>query len=127
MPLTQPVEVCWIGRLHFYGFKLTPYSLYWSLLSRIQKDLKYEPRSVNSAGTINRNNKLWEVPAEEFDSVIDTNIKGTANVLRHFIPLMLEKKQGVILNMSSLWGRSAAAQVKLSFYWNYQNFIHKFS
>ncbi|XP_009771431.1 NADPH-dependent pterin aldehyde reductase-like [Nicotiana tabacum] len=66
---------------------------------------------VNSAGTINRNNKLWEVPAEEFDSVIDTNIKGTANVLRHFIPLMLEKKQGVIINMSSSWGRSAAAQV----------------
>ncbi|MCD9560882.1 hypothetical protein HAX54_019703 [Datura stramonium] len=66
---------------------------------------------VNSAGAINRNNKLWEVPAEEFDSVIDTNLKGTANVLRHFIPLMLEKKQGVIINMSSAWGRSGAAQV----------------
>ncbi|KAH0783205.1 hypothetical protein KY290_002803 [Solanum tuberosum] len=66
---------------------------------------------VNCAGTINRNNKLWEVPAEEFDSVIDTNLKGTANVLRHFIPLMLEKKQGVIVNMSSGWGRSGAAQV----------------
>lgn len=68
---------------------------------------------VNNAGTINRNNRLWEVPEEEFDTVIDTNIKGTANVMRHFIPLMIEKKQGIIVNMSSGWGRSAAAQVKV--------------
>ncbi|KAM7482008.1 hypothetical protein LguiB_006591 [Lonicera macranthoides] len=62
-------------------------------------------------GTINQNNKIWEVPVEEFDTVIDTNIKGIANMLRHFIPLMIEAKQGIIVNMSSGWGRSAAAQV----------------
>ncbi|KAL2477598.1 NADPH-dependent pterin aldehyde reductase [Forsythia ovata] len=66
---------------------------------------------VNNAGTINRNNRIWEVPIDEFDAVIDTNIKGTVNILRHFIPLMIEKKQGIIVNMSSGWGRSAAAQV----------------
>lgn len=66
---------------------------------------------VNNAGTINRNNKIWEVPEDEFDNVIDTNIKGTTNVLRHFIPIMIENKQGIIVNMSSGWGRSAAAQV----------------
>lgn len=66
---------------------------------------------VNNAGTINRNNKIWEVPEEEFDTVIDTNIKGTTNVLRHFIPIMIENKHGIIVNMSSGWGRSAAAQV----------------
>ncbi|XP_073003780.1 NADPH-dependent pterin aldehyde reductase isoform X1 [Typha latifolia] len=66
---------------------------------------------VNNAGTINRNNKIWDVPAEEFDMVIDTNIKGTANMLRHFMPLMIEKKHGIIVNMSSGWGRSAAAAV----------------
>ncbi|KAI5658157.1 hypothetical protein M9H77_26950 [Catharanthus roseus] len=69
---------------------------------------------VNNAGTINRNNKVWEVPPEEFDNVIDINIKGIANMLRHFIPIMIENKQGVIVNMSSGWGRSAAAQVELS-------------
>ncbi|KAJ9159077.1 hypothetical protein P3X46_024608 [Hevea brasiliensis] len=66
---------------------------------------------VNNAGTINRNNKIWEVPVEEFDAVIDTNVKGIANVLRHFIPLMLPKKQGIIVNFSSGWGRSGAALV----------------
>ncbi|KAL6517817.1 hypothetical protein OROMI_033518 [Orobanche minor] len=66
---------------------------------------------VNNAGTINRNNRIWEVPVDEFDTVIDTNIKGTANVLRHFLPVMIENKHGIIVNMSSGWGRSAAAQV----------------
>ncbi|PON63551.1 Short-chain dehydrogenase/reductase [Parasponia andersonii] len=66
---------------------------------------------VNNAGTINKNNKIWEVPEEEFDAVIDTNVKGLANMLRHFIPMMLVSKQGVIVNMSSGWGRSGAALV----------------
>ncbi|KAK2661805.1 hypothetical protein Ddye_000379 [Dipteronia dyeriana] len=66
---------------------------------------------VNNAGTINKNNKIWEVPPEEFDSVIDTNVKGVTNMLRHFIPLMIPNKQGIIVNMSSGWGRSGAALV----------------
>ncbi|XP_020598634.1 NADPH-dependent pterin aldehyde reductase [Phalaenopsis equestris] len=66
---------------------------------------------VNNAGTINKNNKIWAVPAEEFDMVIDTNIKGTANILRHCLPLLIEKKQGIVVNISSGWGRSAAAEV----------------
>ncbi|KAJ4717586.1 NAD(P)-binding Rossmann-fold superfamily protein [Melia azedarach] len=66
---------------------------------------------VNNAGTINKNNKIWEVPPDEFDAVIDTNVKGIANVLRHFIPLMIPKRQGIIVNMSSGWGRSGAALV----------------
>lgn len=70
--------------------------------------------SVNNAGTINKNNKIWEVSAEDFDSVMDTNVKGVVNVLRHFIPLMLPRKQGIIVNMSSGWGRSGAALVSFS-------------
>ncbi|XP_010930522.3 NADPH-dependent pterin aldehyde reductase [Elaeis guineensis] len=66
---------------------------------------------VNNAGTINKNNKIWDVSAEEFDMVIDTNIKGVANILRNFLPLMIEKKRGIIVNTSSGWGRSAAAEV----------------
>lgn len=71
--------------------------------------------SVNNAGTINKNNKIWEVPGEEFDMVIDTNLKGVANILRHFLPLMIERKKGIIVNMSSGWGRSPAAEVMRSF------------
>jgi NAD(P)-dependent dehydrogenase (short-subunit alcohol dehydrogenase family) len=43
--------------------------------------------------------------------VIDVNIKGTANVIRHFVPAMIARKTGVIVNFSSGWGRSTDAEV----------------
>jgi NAD(P)-dependent dehydrogenase (short-subunit alcohol dehydrogenase family) len=66
---------------------------------------------INNAGVINENASLWCVPAEEFDRVIDVNVKGVANVLRHFVPAMLARKSGTILNFSSGWGRSTAPEV----------------
>lgn len=66
---------------------------------------------VNNAGIINRNASLWEVEAREFNEVVDVNLKGTANVIRHFVPDMVRRKSGVIVNFSSGWGRTAEAEV----------------
>src|SRR5262249_33224720 len=66
---------------------------------------------LNNAGLINHNAPLWQVPAEEFDRVIDVNIKGVAHVIRHFVPGMIARPQGVIVNFSSGWGRSTAEEV----------------
>ncbi|MBC8001332.1 MAG: SDR family NAD(P)-dependent oxidoreductase [Opitutaceae bacterium] len=66
---------------------------------------------INNAAIINRNAPLWEVGAEEFSDVIDVNIKGVANVIRHFAPAMIRRKRGVIVNFSSGWGRSTDARV----------------
>lgn len=66
---------------------------------------------INNAGIINKNARLWEVGAREFSEVIDVNLKGTANVIRHFAPSMVKRKTGVIVNLSSGWGRSTDAEV----------------
>ena len=66
---------------------------------------------INNAAVINRSQFLWEVPVEEFDMVVDTNIKGVTNVIRHFVPLMAQRGEGVIVNFSSGWGRSASPEV----------------
>ena len=66
---------------------------------------------INNAALINRNAPLWEVPADEFRQVIDVNIVGVANCLRHFVPAMVARKSGVIVNLSSGWGRSTSAEV----------------
>jgi len=66
---------------------------------------------LNNAALINRNAPLWQVPAEEFDRVIDVNIKGVANVIRHFAPAMIARRSGVIVNFSSGWGRATDAEV----------------
>jgi NAD(P)-dependent dehydrogenase (short-subunit alcohol dehydrogenase family) len=66
---------------------------------------------LNNAALINRNAPLWRVPAQEFSDVIDVNIKGVANVIRHFVPAMIKLSRGVIVNFSSGWGRSTDAGV----------------
>lgn len=66
---------------------------------------------INNAALINENAPLWEVPTEDFDAVIDVNIKGPTNTIRHFLPAMIERQTGVVVNFSSGWGRSASAEV----------------
>ena len=66
---------------------------------------------INNAGIINKNGPLWQVPAEEFDRLFDVNVKGVANVIRHFVPAMIAKKSGLVINFSSGWGRAVAKDV----------------
>jgi NAD(P)-dependent dehydrogenase (short-subunit alcohol dehydrogenase family) len=66
---------------------------------------------LNNAGVINRNAPLWKIGAQEFSQVMDVNVKGIANVIRHFVPEMIKRKRGVIVNFSSGWGRSTDAEV----------------
>jgi NAD(P)-dependent dehydrogenase (short-subunit alcohol dehydrogenase family) len=66
---------------------------------------------LNNAGVIHRLAPLWELSAEEFDRVVDVNLRGVANVIRHFVPAMVARRRGVIVNFSSGWGRSTDAHV----------------
>ncbi len=66
---------------------------------------------LNNAAIINANAPLWQVPADEFDRLIDINIKGVVNVLRSFLPTMIARGRGVIVNFSSGWGRSTSPEV----------------
>jgi len=66
---------------------------------------------LNNAAVMNRGAPLWKVPADEFSAVVDVNIKGTFHVIRHFVPSMVERGQGVVVNFSSGWGRSVSADV----------------
>ena len=66
---------------------------------------------INNAALINQSTEFWNVPTAEFDQIIDVNIKGVANVMRQFLPAMMAKKQGIIVNFSSGWGRSTSPRV----------------
>jgi NAD(P)-dependent dehydrogenase (short-subunit alcohol dehydrogenase family) len=66
---------------------------------------------VNNAALMNRLAPLWKVPAAEFAALIDVNVNGVANTIRHFAPAMVARGRGVIVNMSSGWGRSTSPEV----------------
>jgi len=66
---------------------------------------------INNAAIINANAPLWNVSAADFRQLTDVNINGVHSVLRHFLPAMLAERTGVIVNLSSGWGRSVSAEV----------------
>ena len=66
---------------------------------------------INNAGLMNRLSPLWEQDDREFTKLVDVNLRGMANVIRHFVPPMVARKQGVIVNLSSGWGRSVSPEV----------------
>ena len=66
---------------------------------------------INNAGLMNRLAPLWEQDDREFTKVVDVNLRGVANVIRHFVPAMVAAKKGVIVNLSSGWGRSVSPEV----------------
>lgn len=66
---------------------------------------------INNAALMNDPAPLWKVPAAQFNKLIDVNIKGVATVIRHFVPAMVERKSGVIVNLSSGWGRGSSPEV----------------
>ena len=78
---------------------------------RIMAEFGVPDLLINNAAVINRNAKLWQIDAEEFDRSMAINVSGTANVIRHFVPAMVKRRKGVIVNLSSGWGRSVAAEV----------------
>ena len=80
-------------------------------IGRLHKKCGAPDLAINNAAIINPNAPLWKVDARQFSDVIDVNIKGTANVIRHLTPNMIKKHKGVIVNFSSGWGRSAEKDV----------------
>ncbi len=66
---------------------------------------------INNAGVINRQSPLWQLEPDEFRRVIDINVVGIFNVLRAFLPAMIDGGRGVVVNMSSGWGHSTAPLV----------------
>ncbi len=66
---------------------------------------------INNAALMNTPAPLWKVPDEEFATLVNVNITGVANVIREFVPAMVAAKKGVIVNLSSGWGRGVSPEV----------------
>lgn len=59
---------------------------------------------VNNAGTTHRNQSMLDVDEATFDRVFAVNVKSIYHMTRAVVPLMKEKKDGVIINIGSVGG-----------------------
>lgn len=63
---------------------------------------------INNAG-ITKDNLLLRMSVEDFEQVIDINLKGTFNVTKNVVPYMMKKRKGKIVNLASVVGISGNA------------------
>jgi NAD(P)-dependent dehydrogenase (short-subunit alcohol dehydrogenase family) len=62
---------------------------------------------VNNAGVGGFNDPLHNLPPEDWDRIINTNLRGVYFAIRTFAPIMIRAYSGHIINVSSLAGKNA--------------------
>lgn len=73
------------------------------MIDTLIKEYKHIDILVNNAG-ITRDDLLMRMKEEDFDAVINTNLKGTFNTIRHMSRYFLKQRSGKIINISSVSG-----------------------
>ncbi len=62
---------------------------------------------VNNAGIGGFSDALHNLPPEDWDQILNTNLRGVYYTIRSFAPLMIRAYSGHIINISSLAGKNA--------------------
>lgn len=74
-----------------------------TMIDDVKKEFGRIDILVNNAG-ITKDNLLMGMKEEDFDAVIDTNLKGAFLCMKHVIRIMMKQRYGRIINMSSVTG-----------------------
>lgn len=91
------------GNAKAYQCNISDFAAAADLIAQVVKDQGRIDILVNNAG-ITKDNLLMKMKEEEFDQVIQVNLKGTFNCMRHISRQMLKQKAGKIINISSVSG-----------------------
>lgn len=90
-------------RAKAYLCDVSDFSAAKQLVADVKADFGGLHALINNAG-ITRDGLLAMMSEEDFDKVIDINLKGAFNMIRHCIPLFMRNRQGCIINISSVSG-----------------------
>ena len=102
------------GTAEAYKCSVQDFDAVKEMIDYIIKQHKRIDIIVNNAG-ITRDNLVLKMSEEDFDCVIDVDLKGAFNISKHVMRYMLKQKSGKILNISSLVGVTGnAGQVNYS-------------
>ena len=91
------------GKAAAYQCSVSDFDACQEMIQSLIKEYGHIDILVNNAG-ITRDNLIMKMKEEDFDAVIQTNLKGTFNTIRHLSRQMLKQRSGKIINISSVSG-----------------------
>lgn len=91
------------GKAFLYQCDVSSFAACEEMVKAIIKEFGRVDILVNNAG-ITKDNLIMRMKEEEFDGVMNINLKGTFNTIRHLSRYMLKSRSGRIINISSVSG-----------------------
>lgn len=91
------------GRCEIYKCNVSDFKQSEEIVKKIIEDFGVIDILVNNAG-ITRDKLILQMNEEDFDSVLDTNLKGAFNMIKHCCRNFMKRKYGKIINISSVSG-----------------------
>ena len=85
------------------GCDVADFTACGDMIQNLIKEYEHIDILVNNAG-ITRDNLLMRMSEEDFDTVIQVNLKGCFNTIRHLSRYFLKRRSGKIINISSVVG-----------------------
>lgn len=91
------------GKASIYKCNVSDFAVCEAMIKDIVKEYGHLDILVNNAG-ITKDGLIMKMREEDFDSVLNVNLKGTFNTIRHSARQMLKQRSGKIINISSVSG-----------------------
>lgn len=91
------------GEGAIYQCNVADYSKTEEMIKNLIKEYGHIDILVNNAG-ITRDNLIMKMSEEDFDKVIEINLKGCFNTIRHLSRQMIRQRSGKIINVASVSG-----------------------
>lgn len=107
MELKKELEDKYNVRVHLLPFDVRDRSVVTNAIQSLPNEWKDIDVLINNAGLVIGVDKEFEGNLDEWDIVIDTNIKGLLAVTRQVVPAMLRRGSGHIINIGSIAGEAA--------------------
>lgn len=91
------------GSASVYQCNVSDFEACEAMMKDLVKEFGHIDILVNNAG-ITKDNLIMKMKEEDFDAVLNINLKGTFNTIRHLSRQMLKQRSGKIINISSVSG-----------------------
>jgi NAD(P)-dependent dehydrogenase (short-subunit alcohol dehydrogenase family) len=96
------------GQAHFVFCDVTDSKSVNAAFERVLSEAGRLDILVNSAGGWTKKQATWETPDEEWDRIVELNLKSVFLCCKAAAPAFLRQKSGRIINMGSIGGLTAA-------------------